>query len=233
MIWIVKSNFEEDWYRVEKTYLTQAIDDVGYATRSFFSLSIDAHSFKQAIQVLRLEVYEKGSDRELFFADIISSILLRKIENSSINCLPKYTQIPIEQWVHVITKPKFVQEFWPAQRLLGEQGVLSGISAVVQMPTSAGKTKSTELIIRSSFLSGRSSVAVIVAPFRALCREITATFEQGFEDEDVNINELQDVLDISDSDDDLIRFLTGQAAQDGIATKSIVITTPEKVVYEA
>ena len=231
LIWILKSNFNENWYRVEKTYLTQAIDGVGYATQRFFSLNLDTQSFKQAIQVLRNEVYEKGSDRELLFADIISSILLRKIENSSIVCLPKYTQTPLEQWVNVITKPTFVQEFWAAQRLLGEQGVLSGVSAVVQMPTSAGKTKSTELIIRSSFLSGRSDVAVIVAPFRALCREITATFERAFEGEDVNINELQDVLDISDSDDELIRFLTGETDQDGIATKSIVVTTPEKLVY--
>ncbi|MGJ3501741.1 ski2-like helicase (plasmid) [Piscirickettsia salmonis] len=231
LIWTLKSDFDECWYRVEKTYLTQAIDNVGYATRRFFSLSDNADNFKQAIQSLRHEVYEKGSDRELLFVDIISSVLLRKIENSSINCLPKYTQIPIEQWVNVITKPKFVQEFWPAQRLLGEQGVLSGLSAVVQIPTSAGKTKSTELIIRSSFLSGRSDVAIIVAPFRALCREITATFEQAFKGEDVSINELKDVLDISDSDDDLIRFLIGQAAQDGIATKSIVVTTPEKLVY--
>ncbi|WP_020404967.1 DEAD/DEAH box helicase [Hahella ganghwensis] len=231
LIWILKSDFDKGWYRVEETYLTQAIDDVGYATRRFFSLSVNAESLKRAIQVLRHEVYGKGSDRELLFVDIISSILLRKIKNSSINCLPKYTQIPIEKWVNVITKPKFVQEFWPAQRLLGEQGVLSGLSAVVQMPTSAGKTKSTELIVRSSFLSGRSDVAVIVAPFRALCREITATFEHAFEDEDVNINELQDVLDISDSDDDLIRFLTGQASKDGMATKSIVVTTPEKLVY--
>lgn len=231
LIWILKSNFEEDWYRVEKTYLTQAIDDVGYATRNFFDLNLDTQSLKQAIQVLRNEVYEKGSDRELLFADIISSILLRKLENSSIICLPKYTQIPIEQWTNVITKPKFVQEFWPAQRLLGEQGILSGVSAVVQMPTSAGKTKSTELIIRSSFLSGRSDVAVIVAPFRALCREITTTFGRAFEGEDVNINELQDVLDISDSDDELIRFLTGQTDQDGTATKYIVVTTPEKLVY--
>ncbi|HEN3291967.1 TPA: DEAD/DEAH box helicase [Yersinia enterocolitica] len=231
LIWILKSDFDENWYRVEKTYLTQIIDNVGNAARGFFRLNVDAESFKHAIQVLRHEVYEKGSDRELFFVDIISSILLRKIENSSINCLPKYTQIPIEQWVNVITKPRFVQEFWPAQRLLGEQGVLSGLSAVVQMPTSAGKTKSTELIIRTSFLSERSDVAVIVAPFRALCREITSTFKHAFEGENVNINELQDVLDISDSDDQLIRFLIGQTAQDGMTTKSIVVTTPEKLVY--
>lgn len=231
LIWVLKSNFDEDWYRVEETYLTQAIDDVGYATRRFFNLGVDSESFEQALHVLRDTVYEKGSDRELLFVDIISSVLKRKIENSSINCLPKYTQIPIEKWVNAITKPKFVQEFWPAQRLLGDQGVLSGLSAVVQMPTSAGKTKSTELIIRSSFLSGRSNVAVIVAPFRALCREISAIFEQAFQGEDVNVNELQDVLDISDGDDELIRFLTGQAVQHGTANKSIVVTTPEKLVY--
>ena len=127
LIWILKSDFVKDWYRVEKTYLTQAIDDVGCATRRFFSLRNNAENLKQAIQGLRHEVYEKGSDRELLFVDIISSILLRKIENSSINSLPKYTNIPIEKWVNVITKPKFIQEFWPAQRLLGEQGVLSGL----------------------------------------------------------------------------------------------------------
>ncbi|QLE98680.1 DEAD/DEAH box helicase [Neptunomonas phycophila] len=231
LVWVLKSNFTENWYCLEQSYLTVAINDVANAARNFFSLGVSGNDLKNKISILNKKVYERGSDRELLFVDILASILLRKIENSSIICLPKYTQIPIEKWENVITKPKFVREFWPAQRLLGEQGVLSGLSAVVQMPTSAGKTKSTELIIRSSFLSGRSDVAVIVAPFRALCREITATFEQAFKGEDVNINELQDVLDISDSDDELIRFLTGQTDQDGIATKSIVVTTPEKLVY--
>lgn len=231
LVWVLKSNFTENWYCLEQSYLTVAINDVANAARNFFSLGVSGNDLKNKISILTKKVYEKGSDRELLFVDIIASILLRKIENSSIICLPKYTQIPIEKWGNLITKPKFVREFWPAQRLLGEQGILSGLSAVVQMPTSAGKTKSTELIIRSSFLSGRSDVAVIVAPFRALCREITATFEQAFKGEDVNINELQDVLDISDSDDEIIRFLTGQTDPDGAATKSIVVTTPEKLVY--
>jgi hypothetical protein len=231
LVWVLKSNFTENWYCLEQSYLTVAINDVANAARNFFSLGVSGNDLKNKISILTKKVYEKGSDRELLFVDIIASILLRKIENSSIICLPKYTQIPIEKWGNLITKPKFVREFWPAQRLLGEQGILSGLSAVVQMPTSAGKTKSTELIIRSSFLSGRSDVAVIVAPFRALCREITATFEQAFKGEDVNINELQDVLDISDSDDEIIRFLTGQTDPGGAATKSIVVTTPEKLVY--
>lgn len=231
LVWLLKSNFTENWYCLEQSYLTVAINDVANAARNFFSLSANVDHLKYNILILNKEVYKKGSDREILFVDIISSILLRKIENSSIICLPKYTQIPIEQWLIVIAKAKFIKEFWPAQRLLGKEGVLSGLSAVVQMPTSAGKTKSIELIIRSSFLSGRSDVAVVVAPFRALCREIAATFQGAFEGEEVNINELQDVLDISDGDDDLIRFLTGEATQDVIAIKSIVVTTPEKLVY--
>jgi cytochrome c biogenesis factor len=56
--------------------------------------------------------------------------------------------------------------------LLGKEGIFSGQSAVIQMPTSAGKTKSTEIIIRSAFMSQRTKIAVVVAPFKALCHEI-------------------------------------------------------------
>lgn len=61
---------------------------------------------------------------------------------------------------------------WPAQQLIGEKGVLRGQSAIVQLPTGVGKTKSIELIIRSSFASDRATTAIIVAPLRALCNEI-------------------------------------------------------------
>ena len=53
LIWILKSDFNKDWYRVKKTYLTQAIDDVGYATRRFFRMRDNAENFKVKIQELR------------------------------------------------------------------------------------------------------------------------------------------------------------------------------------
>ena len=40
------------------------------------------------------------------------------------------------------------------------------------MPTSAGKTRSVDLILRGAFYSNRTSLAMVVAPFRALCEEI-------------------------------------------------------------
>lgn len=67
---------------------------------------------------------------------------------------------------------------WPAQQLIGEKGVLRGQSAIVQLPTGVGKTKSIELVIRSSFASGRATTAIIVAPLRALCNEISGECDQ-------------------------------------------------------
>ena len=95
-------------------------------------------------------------------------------------CLPKYSGLSKREWINTLKKKNFIKEFWPAQHLLGKADILKGESAIVQMPTSAGKTKSTELIIRSAFLSGRATLAVIVAPFRALCNEIKNTLADAF-----------------------------------------------------
>jgi hypothetical protein len=114
--------------------------------------------------------------------------------------------------------------------LLGEKGVFEGKSAVVQMPTSAGKTKSTELIIRSSFLSQRSNLAVVVAPFRALCREIADSFKKSFLNENIKINELQDVPQLNPTDLAMINDLLNIDDDDEISN-SVIVSTPEKLVY--
>ena len=85
------------------------------------------------------------------------------------------------------------------------------------MPTSAGKTKATELIIRSSFLSERTSLVVIVAPLKTLCHEIRDSLIKAFRGENVSINELSDVYQIDFSID---RLLLG---------KQILVVTPEKL----
>ena len=87
------------------------------------------------------------------------------------------------------------------------------------MPTSAGKTKATQIIIRSAFLAKRTGLVVIVAPFRALCHEIRNSLLVAFHGEPVSINELSDVFQ-SDFD---IKELLGQ--------KQILVVTPEKLLY--
>lgn len=108
---------------------------------------------------------------------------------------------------------------WPAQQLIGEKGVLRGQSAIVQLPTGVGKTKSIELVIRSSFASGRATTAIIVAPLRALCNEIANDMISAFGDE-VLVNQFSDVLE---EDFSLELFLSFKS--------KILICTPEKLSY--
>ncbi len=172
-----------------------------------------------SVKQLRDFCYQNGTSRQLLLADLAGAIIRKRYENSVWSCLPQYSEISVDVWRSVLKKPSFVTELWPAQHLLGKGKVFAGKSAVVQMPTSAGKTKAVEIIIRSGFLSNRASTAVIVAPFRALCHEIGANLKTVFSGENVLIDEFSDVLqaDIqqSKSNDE----------------NHIWIVTPEKLIY--
>jgi len=168
---------------------------------------------------LRVISYNIGSPRELLLADLIGAIIRKRIENSTWVCLPKYTNLPVSAWSDVVKKETFIKEFWPAQHLLGVKGVFQGKSAVVQMPTSAGKTKATEIVIRSAFLAKRISLAVIIAPFRALCHEIRQSLLQAFQGESIFVDELSDV---QQQDYSVERILRDQ---------NVLISTPEKFNY--
>lgn len=227
LVWALKANKREKMAYSHYPEVNQVIIEF-YA---FLERRTDADSVVKACKKAQAFVYGIGDDRELFFCDVIIAIIRKRVRNASITCLPRFTGIPLERWNAVLQKDGFISEFWPAQKLLGEKEILSGRSGVIQMPTSAGKTKSTELIIRSSFLSGRSSLAVVIAPFRALCREICDSFSKAFDDENVTINELLDVPKIDDKDLEFIKFLLGDKFKDPNARKSIMVSTPEKLVY--
>ena len=231
LVWLLKSDIEADRYHQETCSLRKEIDDFADAFSSFLRRQASIDRFLAASERLRLATYDLGDDREFLFVDIIIAVALRKIDYSAITCLPQYSGLALPLWQSTLDKPNFIKEFWPAQRLLGQKGVLNGASAIVQMPTSAGKTKSTELIIRSAFLSGRASVAVIVAPFRALCREISMSFGKAFDGEDVTLNELRDIPLLSDEENTFIKRLLGQDLLQQPAGNTVIVSTPEKMVY--
>jgi POLQ-like helicase len=160
-----------------------------------------------------------GTARQLLFADIIGAIINKRYENSSWHCLPKYTGVEVDAWDSILKRDSFVREFWPAQHLLGIHGVFKGRSAVVQMPTSAGKTKATEIIIRSSFLSGRTNFCVIVAPFKALCQEIRDSLVKAFTDDAIRVNDISDIL------------MPDFGLEEFIGNENVLVVTPEKLLY--
>ena len=176
-------------------------------------------SAEEILRELRAVAYRDGSPRDVLMADAIAATAKMRISNSIWNCLPNYSGINVEKWRPAFEKSSFIREFWPAQNMIGENRVFEGTSAVIQMPTSAGKTKSTELIIRSAFLSDRASLAVIVAPLRALCHEIHDSLIEHFSNEAIAIDELSDVV----QDDFVVNEFLGR--------KQVIIVTPEKLSY--
>ena len=191
-----------------------------------FEVGVSADDVIKDIEKLRRIYYQEGSARDLLLADLYGAIVLTRIERSTWTLLPKYSQIAIDSWRAYLTREAALKELWPSQRLLGDAGIFSGNSAVVQMPTSAGKTKATELVIRTAFLSGRAHLAVVVAPFRALCQEITNALKNAFIDDDVQINQLSDALqpDYLSEVLELLGFVE-------VVKPHIIILTPEKFLY--
>lgn len=177
------------------------------------------YEFYKSVIEHRKYIYKYGNTRELFLIDIIVAITKIKVNNSTVKCLPKYTGLSFESWKSIINSELFIKELWYSQIKLGEAGVFNGRSGVIQMPTGAGKTKSIEIILRAAFMQKRTDFAIIVAPFRALCREITMDLKKSFgNDSNILVNELSDVL--------TIEYLKNEEY-----AKKVVIVTPEKLMY--
>lgn len=176
-----------------------------------------------AIGKLRSWAYASASAHELLMADLLGAVAATRIANSAWTLLPQYSGLSRTVWQPYLSRPTSIKEMWPSQRLVGEAGLYKGQSAVVQMPTSAGKSRATELVVRSAFLSSRTKLALVIAPFRALCQEIASELERAFRDDGYNVNQLSEALQ-SDIDFDIFDVSIESAPQ-------VVVLTPEKLLY--
>jgi superfamily II DNA/RNA helicase len=218
VLWLLRGDVSFYW-ESSYGYFQNYVVEITKSVHEFFQGDSDHTRMFELATALRKLAYDAGTPRQLLLADVSMAIIRKKYQNSVWYAVPNYSQITVDEWRPAFAKDSFIKELWPAQHLLGQHNVLSGASAVVQMPTSAGKTKATELIIRSAFLSGRTKLAVIIAPFRALCHEIKNSLLAAFKGERVNVDALSDILQ---TDFDLSDILGG---------KQILVVTPEKLVY--
>lgn len=218
LLWLLRSKVSTYIHESSGLYVDN-INEISNGLIEFYKTGGGEDTLIEYIPKLRAKAYSIGTPRQLLFADIICAIVKKRLENSAWHCLPNYSEIPLEQWADVLKKDTFIRELWPAQHLLGQKGVFRGKSAVVQMPTSAGKTRATEIIIRSAFLTERTSLAVLVAPYRALCHEIRDSLFKAFRGESINVDELTDVFQ---TDFDIVELLEA---------KQILVVTPEKLLY--
>ncbi|PMU88373.1 DEAD/DEAH box helicase [Pseudomonas sp. GW704-F3] len=226
--WLLKGNFTTPFTDAREKYRINILG-LSSAILAYYNSGEGFSSVESELCKLRAKAYDIGSDRELLFADIICAITSFRIRNSSWTLLPLYSGLAKDSWMEYLKKDSSIKELWPSQRILGEQGVLRSTSAIIQMPTSAGKTKSIEIIIRSAFLSARASLAVVVAPFKALCQEIRSELVKNFEGELISIDGVSDVPQMDFTDFNLDGFLDLDFTS--IETDSILVLTPEKLMY--
>nr|WP_026679822.1 DEAD/DEAH box helicase [Priestia megaterium] len=218
LFWLLQGDYSKKMREVEGPYV-KIVDEMYNQMNDYYNSGKGQDVLIENALYIRKIAYGNGTPRQLLFADIICAVIKKRILNSVWYCLPQYTGIPINRWEEILYKSRSIREFWPAQHLLGKHGIFRGESGIVQMPTSAGKTKATEFIIRSAFLSDRTSLTVVVAPFRALCNEISNSLKDTFRNEPVNIDELSDVMQ---TDFEIDEFLQ---------RKQVLIVTPEKLLY--
>lgn len=185
----------------------------------YYNTGEGVEEIRSLLSEYRKAIYENDAPMEIYYVDILCAIVMVALSRSSWILLPRYSELDQSLWSDYLKSPKAPRMLWPAQQLIGEKGVLRGQSAIVQLPTGVGKTKSIELVIRSSFASGRATTAIIVAPLRALCNEIANDMISAFGDE-VLVNQFSDVLE---EDFSLELFLSFKS--------KILICTPEKLSY--
>ena len=218
LLWLLQADISTYFEGSEGSF-GHHIDSISTWVHQFFKDGTGEENLIDLATKLRVAVYESGTPRQLLFGDVISAVLRKKLLNSTWKALTLYSGLPRDKWLRALQKDSFIKELWPAQHLLGQAGVLKGESAIVQMPTSAGKTKAIELVIRSAFLAERTSLAIVIAPFRALCHEIKNSLISAFHNESTKVYELTDALQT----DFEVAELLGQ--------QQILVVTPEKLLY--
>ena len=218
LLWLLRSDYKFEFNKQNGPFV-EYIDDILGLVKQFFTDGTGEENLIDLTMKLRSAVYELGTPRQLLLCDIIAAVVRKKLENSCLKALPQYSGLPREKWMYALQKESFIKELWPAQHLLGQADVLKGESAIIQMPTSEGKTKAIELILRSAFLADRTSLTIIIAPFRALCHEIKNSLIEAFHNEITKVDELSDAL----QKDFEISELLGHP--------QILILTPEKLLY--
>lgn len=207
-------------------WLTELLYELSIRLMGHFNVGAPPEPVVELLSEVRRLTYASGTSQEVVLTEVASAVAKLRLAGSAWTLLPGFSGLDGAAWAGAIRRPGFPKELWPSQKLLGKAGLFAGRSGVVQMPTSAGKTRSVEVILRSAFLADRTRVAVLVAPFRALCHEIATSLRHAFKGEDVKVNELSDAMQL-DFIDQLAELL-GQAAP---TTRHLMVLTPEKLLY--
>ena len=172
----------------------------------------------ETLHEIRNRVYQSANISDVNYVDFLFAVTISAIEHSAWMLLPQHSNSTSTQWADYLSKADSVKLLWPAQKVILEAGALTGKDLVVPLPTGVGKTKSIELLLRAKFMDSEDCIAIVIAPLRALCNEITADLTSALGGE-VIINQFTDTA----QEDFDITIASN--------TSYVFICTPEKFSY--
>jgi superfamily II DNA/RNA helicase len=161
-----------------------------------------------------------NEDIDAYVSSVLAKKLLKKIKEDNIWGDLLKTNDNIEYWkpyvLHCINKKHPVINFFPSQRLALNKGVLSGNTISLQMPTSAGKTFLTEVIIYNQVKTDPLSKVLYLTPYRSLASELKKTLAKQLKSLAINASVIYggNLPSIDDHND--------------INTSNVLFSTPEK-----
>lgn len=182
---------------------------------SFVSGEGDASELDILCEKIDKESIIQGQQLDSLYNIITRSIVKMSSEFLTSKLLPHYAGVDFAKIMHYLNYSKTPVMLWPSQIEIGKAGGYAGNNLIIQAPTGSGKTKSIEFIIASAFASEKVKNAVIVAPLRSLCEEISESMRGNFKN--VNVNSVSDVLQEND-------FVFEDS-------NNILVLTPEKLEY--
>lgn len=197
-----------------KKYYRQYLDGL----RSHFVEGLSTDTIIDALSKMRKLIHNSNNVLDVTYIDYLLSVVRCAIDYSAWILLPQYSNTDLAYWKDYLSKKDSIKLLWPAQKVIMQAGAFTGHDLVVPLPTGVGKTKSIEILLRSKFMEQGTGIAVIIAPLRALCNEITADLTASLAKEAV----INQVTDTTQEDFDLKLLLN---------TKYAFVCTPEKFSY--
>lgn len=182
---------------------------------SFISGEGDASELEILCEKIDKESIIQGQQLDSLFNIITRSIVKMSSGFLAAKLMPQYTGVDFAKIMEYLKPSKMPVMLWPSQIEIGKAGGYAGNNLIIQAPTGSGKTKSIEFIIASAFASEKAKNAVIVAPLRSLCEEISESMKGNLKN--VNVNSVSDILQENDF-----------AFEDSY---NILVLTPEKLEY--
>lgn len=207
--------------RLVKALICYLLIDDHESPKEFSSLARYLKGQNVPLQEIRDQVERVCKDdgpENMFYSGVLRVIVEDAIEYSARKYLPLYSNIDLSEWYSYISAVGSPRLLWHAQRAIASNGVLSGKDAVIQLPTGSGKTSAISLIVRTRFLALRAGIVVVVAPLRALCREIAADLKRSLAD-------FAEVYLLSDSSEN------SEICERGSDERSVYVATPEKLLF--